>query len=99
LSKSKNKSHSEVEHFKGIIKEKDKLIRNLQKRIRQLEKTEHMYEDVIFGDKDEVIEEAIKEELCIECGKGRLKVFNVLDRIFVECNVCDYRKKIGGPTG
>lgn len=95
----KTKERDGVEYWKGKFREVQKENQHLKKRIRQLEKNEHMYEEVILGDKEVAFEETVREEPCFECGKGKLKVFNVLDRIFVECNICNYRKKIGGPFG
>lgn len=94
----KRKSRTPEEWLKGQLRELQKENRNLKKRIRQLEKSEHLYEDVILGDRDAAMEEAVKEDTCSSCGKGKLKIINVLDKyIFEECSICEHRKKINGP--
>ena len=93
----KKRSKSGEEFYRGLVRELQKENRQLHKRIRQLEKQEHMFEEAIISDEPLVFEVAPLEQTCTDCGKGKLKEFSVLDRIFVECNVCSFRKKIGGP--
>jgi len=93
----KRKERDGIEFYRGKVRELQKENIALKKQVRQLQKTEHLYEDVILGNKDAAFEEKVYEPHCIHCGKGRIKTLNILDRIFQECDVCDYRKKIGGP--
>ena len=93
----KKKERSGEEYYRGKLRELSKENQQLKKRIRSLEKTEHMYEEVILGDKDAAYEEVVREETCSQCGKGKLKTFSILDKYtFVECSVCDYRRKLPG---
>lgn len=93
----KNRSKNADEYHRGIIRELQKENRHLKKRVRQLEKAEHMFEDALLSDGPLEFEVTEKQRTCEHCGKGRLDEINVLDRIFEQCNTCDYRKKIGGP--
>ena len=95
----KKREKNPEEYWKGKHREVTKENQHLKKRIRQLEKTEHMYEDVIMGEKEVEYEEFKLNRYCEYCGKGKLKEINILDRIFEECDTCDHRKKISGPTG
>lgn len=93
----KNKERDGIEFWRGKVRELQKENVSLKKEIRRLQKTEHLYEEVILGDRDAAFEEVVHEPTCISCGKGKIKTINILDRIFQECSVCHYRKKIGGP--
>lgn len=87
MGKTKNRHGSEVEYLRGEV-------RRLKKHIRQLEKREHAYETAFLDEKEIEIEEVKLELICNECGKGKLKHFELLGRFFEECTVCDHRKKI-----
>lgn len=64
--------------------------RNLKKKLKQLEKREHFYEDDYLPMGKENI---TYEPVCSECNKGRLETVTILDRVFEKCNICDYRTK------
>lgn len=98
LKMPKKRDKSGEEFWRGKYREVSKENISLKKRIRQLEKNEHLYEEVILGDKDAAFEEVYPTEpLCLDCGKGKIKTINILDRIFEECDTCSYRKKVSGP--
>lgn len=92
----KKRSKNPDEYYRGQIRELQKENRQLQKRIRQLEKSEHVFEAMLD---EEPIEYDVTplQKLCLDCGKGKIKEINILDRIFEECSVCDYRRKVKGP--
>ena len=92
----KRKERSPDEFLKGKVRELEKENRQLKKRVRQLEKTEHMFENHILDEEPLIIEEKRAERICPDCGKGKLKEFSLLDRVFEECEICSYRKKIHG---
>jgi hypothetical protein len=87
LGKTRNKNRSELEFLKGEV-------RRLKRHIKQLEKSQHMYEDIILNEREVEVAEVPIIRRCESCGKGKLKEFNLLDRIFIECDTCDYRERI-----
>lgn len=93
----KRREKSAEEFYKGKVRELQKKNRQLEKRVRQLEKSEHLFEEALMSDEPIEFDIITVERTCRECGKGKLKELNILDRIFEECDVCDYRKKINGP--
>lgn len=93
----KKRDKSETEFYKGKVRELQKKNRQLEKKVRQLEKTEHMFEEALIADYPVEYEIIEKKKVCLECGKGKITEINVLDRIFEECDICDYRRKIRGP--
>jgi|SRR5690606_389496 len=96
----KNKSRSLEEYYRGLLREKDKEIRQLKRRIKELEKYDR---DV------EITHEVLKEheahikrlaeleannykELCPQCFKGKLELkLSVRNKDYYECNNCNYR--------
>jgi hypothetical protein len=98
---AKSKEGKGSEYYLGIIRKLKSENRNLKKRLKQLEKREHFYEDNEEDD-DDIIELPVGEEnevytkRCNECGKGMLKTFEIVGRVFETCETCGYRKKIKG---
>jgi len=91
----KKKERNEGEYYRGRIRELEKENRQLHKQIKYLEKNQHMYEEIILGDKDAAFEETPeKPQCCPECGKGSIKTINIIGRVFIECDTCHYRKKV-----
>jgi cell division FtsZ-interacting protein ZapD len=97
LGKVKNKSHSELEHLRGLVKELKKENGQLRRQLKDAGKYQHQYEDVVENSLlDEVKEEVIpKVANCNSCYKGKLQVvFSMEDRIIYECDQCDFRKSV-----
>lgn len=88
----KKKEKDGVEYYKGKFREADKEVRNLRKRLKQLERSKHIYESFIEEPKLEIEED--KPRKCPECAKGDLEEFDIVGRIFERCKICEYRKKI-----
>ena len=91
----KNRERNEAEYFKGIIRSLKSEVRNLRKRLRELEKTEAQYIDAVNGMYEGDIEPTIepKQETCPDCSKGSLQEVIVLNRAFKRCSVCNWRSK------
>lgn len=87
MSKTKNKNRNEIEHYKGEI-------RRLKRQLRELQKSKHLYDDIIDASIEQIEEPRERVHICQECGKGKIKYFSVLDIPFEECDICDYRKKL-----
>lgn len=95
MAKSKEGRGSD-EYYLGIIRKLKSENRNLKKKIKQLSKREHFYED----DNDDDIPElpsgqanAKLKELCESCGKGFLEEIEIIGRYFKKCNICEFRTK------
>lgn len=95
MGKTKNKTHSELEHLRGENKELRAENRSLKRRLRELEKHEHMFEE--HEQSDEKPEEVNMEDTyirCTECGKGVMKEYELMGRVYGTCTVCGERKKL-----
>lgn len=77
------------EHYLGQIREYKKLIRSLERRVRELEKG-------TFNSTEprEESPKKSKPQVCSECARGTLTTTDIVGRVFVSCSICGYRKKI-----
>ena len=69
----------------------------MRKRLKQLEKNTHIYEDLKLSDEEEPIELPTnpKKVLCPKCNEGELYVVMSLDdKDIVGCTSCHHRKSI-----
>lgn len=92
--RDRKKDKSEIEHFRGEIREKEKLIKQLLRRLKHFEKRDHL------NDRDATPTEPVEPEApklrCEACGKGH---YNVLDlgqgRVYLTCSIpeCGDRKR------
>jgi hypothetical protein len=91
LSKTKNKTSTEIRHLIGENK-------RLQKQVKRLERMLEKYTWLdlpVQPDVEEVKEIQEQNELfCHSCGRGTLSVVDIMGRIFGTCNVCGERKKL-----
>jgi len=91
MSKTRQRTHSEIEHLRGEIKKLKSQVRYWKRKAKNLEKKEHFFDNLV-----EEVYEAPEErgEDCNNCGKGTL---NILDLRFVKylvCDLCEYKEKI-----
>lgn len=88
----KNKESKADEYYLGQIRELKKEVKSLKQVIRALEK-QYLYHG---GPKSKAPPEPPKREetLCKECGKGKLVTVDIVGRVFVNCALCGYRKKV-----
>ena len=98
---SKPKDAKTVEYYLGIIRSQAKQIRQLEKIVKSLRKSAHMYNDILEAN-EELKEEEIplppKKKHCPDCGKGILVEFEIIGRMYERCDTCGYRKKIEAKT-
>jgi len=97
LGKVKNKSHSELEHLRGLVKELKKENGQLRRQLKEAGKYQHQYEDVLENSLlDEVKEEVIpKVANCPKCFEGALNLsIELNDKDIFSCNSCDFRKVV-----
>lgn len=90
MSKSKNKSGSELEHLRGENKKLQSENRRLRKEINRLSRRSHFYENIV----DEVIEDSKITETCSQCGKGTLILHDFKFVKLLTCDLCEYKEKV-----
>ena len=90
MGKTRRKERSETEYLRGQVRELEKENRSLKKRLRQLDKRSHLYEDII----EAVAEDIIVEEKCPTCKTGKHSVLDLKHVRFMICSDCDYRKRL-----
>lgn len=98
MSKTKQKSRDELEHYRGLLREAEKKIRSLEQELKRYRKHDHLYED----NKEEIreiltkLEEPSKEKLkCPNCGKGKLEELEIIGRVYGTCDICGHRERLG----
>ena len=99
MSRSKEARPDEV--LLGELRALRKENKALKKRLRQLEKSEHIVKELKLDlessqevERDKVLrDESPKLEICPECYKGKLITFNIINRVWSECDLCNYRTK------
>lgn len=89
MSKTKSKNHSELEHLRGLIKHLKSENRQLRRRLKEIDKKVHFFEDVV----DEIVEEVDVKNACKACGKGTILEYDLKYVILEKCNLCDYQNK------
>lgn len=101
LSKTRNKEGSEVRHLQGEVRRLKKVIRSLESEIRALKKWEHNYHTKIESQDEEITSDSEDTHVvlkprkpCEHCGKGFYVEFEIMDKIFGTCNVCQHRKRL-----
>ena len=79
----------ESEYYKGIIRNLRAEIKHLKKQIKQLQRdNQFVQKERVSIDEDDLLPN------CPECGKGYLKEIELVNRRFIVCSVCDFRKKV-----
>lgn len=97
MGKVKNRNHSEIEHLRGLVKELKKENGQLRRKVKDLEKYSHQYEDVIENHLMDEPEMEIVEKaaICPSCKKGNLKItLNWENMQIFDCDQCDFRKTV-----
>lgn len=94
----KKRAKSSEEYYKGIIRELEKENKSLKRRVKELERKEHFYDDAqdeeISTDTEDTHPTFFKPtRTCPDCGKGKLKEFELIGRHYEECQICEYRRK------
>ena len=89
-----------VEFWRGKHRELLKENRNLRKQLKQLEKYERTYigqDDADTpSDSEDTLPKSVNYIPCPNCGGGKLRHFELIGRVYEECNECNYRKKLNG---
>ena len=93
MSKTRQKTHNELEHLRGEIKKLQTENKALRRRNRQLEKKSHFYDDNKDNDIDDLYQE-VEMNRCPNCKKGTLSTLNLKHLIITSCDSCDYKLKV-----
>lgn len=100
MSKLKNKSHSELEHLRGIVKELKKENGQLRRQLKESTKLKHHYDNIVDEYEEYVAEEETTEQLvkvanCPECFTGKLNlVLDLPDKDIFACSNCSFKKVV-----
>ncbi len=93
MGKTKNKNKSSEEYYRGEIRKLKKEVQQLRKQLNQKLPTQEIEESVDSEDTHPTIYKHTKTCEC--CGKGKIRQFEIIGRMFEECDICEYRKKLG----
>lgn len=89
MSKTKNKTHSEVENSRGIIRELQKEVKSLRQQLRQYEKYDRSQDSDDSKDSEDTKVELLLTKDCESCGKGKLvETLQLGDKIYGVCSHC-----------
>lgn len=107
---AKVKTHSEVEHLRGLVKElerenaqlkreKNKQTGQLRRKLKESRKLEHHYDNIVDEYQEYVAEEETAEipkvAKCPECLTGSLNlVLDLNDKDIFNCNNCNFKKVV-----
>lgn len=89
MSKTKQRNHSELDHLRGRVKKLESQNRQLRRRLKSLDKREHLYEDLL----EAVSEDIVIEPKCPQC-KGKIEYKDFTHVKYEVCVDCDYKKKL-----
>lgn len=91
MSKTKNKTSTEIRHLLG---ENNRLRKQNAQLKRMLEKYDQ-------GPRGPVEEKVVVPEvfICGECERGELEVFEIIGRVYTTCPVCGDRKRVASGNG
>lgn len=89
----KQREKSPDQWYKSRIRELEAENRSLKKLIKQYEKYEKNdnAEEIVKDNEDTFPKKPSK---CVSCGKGNMKEFEIMGRVFATCSTCGERKKL-----
>ena len=89
---AKSKTHKDDEELKGKMRDLEKQNKALRKRLRQLEKNKHIWEENNLDETDpSFVIKPIETAVCPQCSKSLLS-FDLGIKILWSCTNCSYRK-------
>lgn len=90
---ARTKSHKADEDLRGRVKELEKINKSLRKRLRQLEKNRHVWQQNQLDDEDPIEDiKPMEEHKCDHCEYGVLIFTDLGIKTLVSCSSCLYRK-------
>ena len=90
----KRREKNPDEHFRGIIREQAKEIRQLLKRIKELEKFQFPQDEEFISDNEDTHVDLPKTIVCEDCMKGHYQEFELMGKVYGTCTVCEHRKRL-----
>lgn len=93
MSKIRRKQGKEDEYFKGQIRKLESENRSLKKKLRALERREHLYEDMVEAVAEEI---KVQDSSCKKCKVGVLVPVDLKHVKYLVCTepTCRDRKKV-----
>lgn len=95
MSKTRNKSGSEVEHLRGEIRRLKSQVRYYKKRCNELSRRQNFFQNIDPDiDAEEEYEEKNDIERCpsLSCGKGTIYEVDLGRIVVAKCDVCDWKE-------
>ena len=97
----KKRESRELEWYQGEIRRLESSNKALRKRLRQLEKSKHVYKELKLDEEaNQEVErdEALKSkeprlEICDNCFRRGLEEIRIVNRKFKSCTLCNWRSK------
>lgn len=98
MAKTRNKNHSEVDHWRGVCKELEKENKSLKKQVRQFEKysSNSQDEEIMTESEDTMTDQEFKlKKDCEACGRGKvIQTLEVMGKVYGTCNQCGCHERI-----
>jgi hypothetical protein len=96
----KKRAKNGEEFWRGRVRELEKENRSLKKRIKQIQKKEHIFDDSnsqdteVAIDSEDTYPDLKRLNPCNECGKGFIEEYEIMGKVIGTCNICGDRKRI-----
>lgn len=91
---NQNKERGEVEHLKGIIRDLEKQVKSLTRQLKYFEKRSHLSELKLEEEEPTPPPPPKKMRDCDSCGKGKYEEFELLNKVYGTCNICNDRRRL-----
>lgn len=91
----KKKDKNPDEYYRGKIRSLEKENRTLRKRLKQLETSRHIYEDLLLEPEEDVEEilKPTKKEYCPDCKEGTvIVIMEFEDKTIHGCTHCHWKR-------
>jgi thiamine kinase-like enzyme len=95
MSKTRNKSHSEIDHWKGLLREAHSTIKSLRKKLRQYEKYDEEYKNLeVYCEKcDNNNNEDLINKTCVHCDSQHINIIDLGKFTLIRCQSCGKKEK------
>lgn len=90
MSRSKKRNVDEINDLRRTIKEKDSIIKSLERQLKKLNQ-ELDPKTKKSKTKPEEVKEDPPQNKCPSCSKGKLSTVELGNRHFIKCDNCDHR--------
>lgn len=92
---AKSREGKDIEFYRGEVRRLKSENRNLKKRLKQLEKSRHIYKELKLNEDEEPeYLPDIEVTLCQSCYKGNLVSTDLAHGVLITCSSCEFRKFI-----